>query len=69
VADGAVLFVEVDDVVGLAAAMRRLDVEIGLRGSLIRAGLRRASNYSWHKTAELTWEVLRSELQAGGKVD
>jgi glycosyltransferase involved in cell wall biosynthesis len=69
VADGAALFVEVDDVVGLAAAMRRLDVEIGLRGSLIRAGLKRAADYSWHKTAKLTWEVLRSELQADGKVD
>lgn len=43
-----------------AAAMWRLRQEPELRKSLIAKGLARAREFTWRKTAEKTWEVLRS---------
>jgi glycosyltransferase involved in cell wall biosynthesis len=62
VADGAAVLVSPDDVGGLAVAMRRVETDAIERESLIKAGLARADAYSWQKTAEATWDVLRSVL-------
>ncbi len=46
----------------LSAIMARIYKEPELRAKLSRAGLERAKNYSWDKTAEATWEILKRFL-------
>ncbi|MFH1047263.1 MAG: glycosyltransferase family 1 protein [Patescibacteria group bacterium] len=62
VAGGAGWLVGLDDVVGLVEAMQVIESDSVLRARLIKAGLERVSQFSWEKTAELTWENLRSIL-------
>jgi len=51
----------------IAAAMRHLANDNSRRAELIIKGTERLENYSWRRTAELTWEALRPLL--GGKCE
>ena len=46
----------------IAAAMRRLAGDSTRRAELIVKGTERLENYSWRRTAELTWDTLRPLL-------
>ncbi len=59
----AALLVAPDDVEGLAAAMGRLLADGGLRQRLIGLGLRRASLFSWEKTARETMAVYHKVVE------
>jgi glycosyltransferase involved in cell wall biosynthesis len=60
----AALTVEPGDVVGFAAALRRVLDEPALRESLRMAGLARAATFTWARTAEATVAAYR--LAAAG---
>ena len=45
------------DVAALADAMRRVLDDDALRDKMIEAGLARAAEFTWHRTAELTRAV------------
>ncbi|CAK0769444.1 alpha-1, 2-mannosyltransferase/rhamnosyltransferase [Gammaproteobacteria bacterium] len=51
VADNAVLYVDVDDVKGMARALKDIQ-NSATRDRLISLGLKRASQFSWHKMAD-----------------
>jgi glycosyltransferase involved in cell wall biosynthesis len=56
--DAALLF-DPRDPAAIVAALRRITGDDALRRRLTEAGPRRASEFSWRKTAEVTLEVLR----------
>ncbi len=56
---GAALLVEPTDPAAIAAAMRRVLTEPDLREQLAAAGLRRAEELTWRKSAERLLEVFR----------
>ena len=56
--DAALRFDPRDDA-AMLAAMRRITEDEALRQRLAEAGPRRASEFSWRKTAEITLEALR----------
>jgi glycosyltransferase involved in cell wall biosynthesis len=57
VASGAALLVDPHDIVGMAEAMHQLLSEEKLQAELKEAGLRRAGEYSWKRTALRTLEA------------
>ena len=59
-AGDAALLVHPDDGEGLAAAMRRGLEDQDLRRGLIAKGLARAREFSWSRTADMTWDLYRS---------
>ncbi|WP_238529980.1 glycosyltransferase family 4 protein [Thermus parvatiensis] len=64
VGDAAVL-VDPYDVESIAWGVRRVVEDSSLRKELRRKGLKRAKQFSWDKTAELTWKVLQEAAQEG----
>lgn len=57
----AALFVPPSQTEAWAEAMRRVVEESGLRANLRERGPKRATLYSWEKTAEQTWNVLTAK--------
>jgi glycosyltransferase involved in cell wall biosynthesis len=57
VAGNAALFVDPDDVPGLAEALGRLEADAGLRSRLSDAGRARAAGFTWERTASETVAV------------
>ena len=66
IAGEAALSVAPADTAGLAQAIRRVLEEPGLAAELRAKGLRRAADFSWHRTAELTRQAYG---QATGRPD
>lgn len=58
----AALFVDPDSPEEIARAMHRIVVDDAVRGHLAEKGKVRAGEYTWKKTAALTWEALRGTL-------
>src|SRR5207244_1369481 len=56
VGDAAVL-VDPENEVALADALERVVLDERLRADLVERGLRRAAQFSWDRTARLTWEA------------
>jgi glycosyltransferase involved in cell wall biosynthesis len=65
VAGDAALLVDPTDVHAIADGLRRLTTDSELRGTLIRAGLARAGEFTWEKSVAATWHVYQ-ELLANG---
>jgi len=65
VAGDAALLVDPTDVHAIADGLRRLAADSELRGTLIRAGLTRAREFTWEKSVAATWHVYQ-ELMANG---
>ena len=63
VAGEAALLIDPRNPQALAAAMADLARDATLRAQLTQAGLARATQFSWHKTAQQTAEVLAQYLQ------
>ena len=49
----------------IADGLWRLVEDSTLRAELGRKGLERAKQFSWEKTAELTWQVLKEAEERG----
>lgn len=64
VGDAAVL-VDPYDVDSIAEGIRRVVEDSALRETLRRKGLERARQFSWDRTAELTWKVLQEAAENG----
>jgi glycosyltransferase involved in cell wall biosynthesis len=62
IAGDAALYVDPKDPKEIARAMARLADDAALRDSLRQKGFVRAKEFSWDKTAERTWEVMRNML-------
>ncbi|MBV9772074.1 MAG: glycosyltransferase family 4 protein [Bryobacterales bacterium] len=62
VAGGAALLVDPTDVGSLTIGLRQLATDSGLRETLTRAGLARASQLTWEKSLEATWKVYEELL-------
>lgn len=60
---GAGCLVEVGDIAGLSAALRRVALEPAFSSELRQRGVERARAFSWDRAAELTWQVY-SEVAA-----
>jgi glycosyltransferase involved in cell wall biosynthesis len=60
VAANAAIFVDPNDTPGLVRAMQTILHEPQTRADLALRGTRRLADFSWQKTAQKTWEVLRS---------
>jgi glycosyltransferase involved in cell wall biosynthesis len=60
VAGDAALKVDPLDVDGLALAMRRIVEDDALRATLSSAGLARAAEFSWQRTAQRTLDIYTS---------
>jgi glycosyltransferase involved in cell wall biosynthesis len=67
VAGDAALLVEPEDTDGFAAAMARCLAEPDLVSELRTAGMRRAADFSWSKTAVSTAELHRHVLGLNGR--
>ncbi len=63
VARDAAVLVDPRDVREITEAMARLAEDRGLRAELSARGLKRAAEFSWKKTAELTMEVYREVMR------
>jgi glycosyltransferase involved in cell wall biosynthesis len=59
VAGNAALLVDPRSVESLAEGLHRLLSDSALRDTLARRGLERAGSFTWDRTAEATWQVLR----------
>jgi len=59
----AALLVDPYDVADIAAALGRTLTDDTLRAGLAARGLRRAQEFSWHRTAELTMRTYRRAIQ------
>jgi glycosyltransferase involved in cell wall biosynthesis len=64
--DAALLF-DPEDPAAIAAAMLRITEDEPLRARLAESGQRRAANFSWRTTAQLTLDALRNALVPGGR--
>lgn len=62
VGDAGIL-IDPHDVGAIAEGIRRLVEDSALREELRRRGLERARQFSWDRTAELTWNVLQEAMQ------
>jgi len=62
VAGDAAIFADPANAEDLAHTLGRVANEPSLRADLVAKGLVRAPQYSWPKTAEMTWEVLKRNL-------
>jgi glycosyltransferase involved in cell wall biosynthesis len=65
VAGDAALMVKPDDTGAFATAVERVLADGALRGDLRARGLRRASQFTWERTAQQTVEVYARVLEAG----
>lgn len=63
VAGGAALYVDPQDVEGIAAAMERILNEEELRDELIQKGQERVQLFSWEKTAAKLWQSVERTLE------
>lgn len=63
IAGEAALYVSPNDTAGIAAAMAKVADDADLRASLIAKGAERLKAYSWQRTAERTWDVMRKMLE------
>lgn len=63
IAEEAALYVDPANTASIADAMRRVVEDADLRGRLIEAGLLRAAQFSWRRTAELAWQTLEKTLK------
>lgn len=59
------LLVNPYDVEAIAWGIKALAEDQALRENLRKKGIERAKQFSWHKTAELTWKVLQEAAQEG----
>jgi glycosyltransferase involved in cell wall biosynthesis len=59
VAGEAALFVSPSEPEAWATAMRRVTEDARLVGDLVAKGLARAQQFTWAKTAQITWQTLR----------
>ena len=74
---GAGILVPADDITGWASALQTVLSDAALQASLSEAGLRRAQNFSWQRSAKLTAALYRrvlgrapkSVIEASGAVD
>ena len=62
IAGDAALLVAADDASRMAEAITRVLVDVGLRGSLVERGLRRAGIFSWGRCAQETVGVYRKSV-------
>src|SRR3989344_2728203 len=62
VAGDAAFFVEPDDVDSIASGIKKVMGNAKLRKDLSRRGLEQAKKFSWHKTANETIEVYKSNI-------
>lgn len=62
VAGDAALLVNPTDIASIAEGLRRLATDSALRDTLIRAGLKRAKEFSWEKAVDATWKVYQELL-------
>jgi glycosyltransferase involved in cell wall biosynthesis len=53
----------------IADALERLAGDGALRNRLSRAGLQRARRFTWERTAEATFEVLRAAAGRGARTE
>jgi len=51
------VMVSPDDPIALCHAMQKLVLNTQYRSEMILYGLKRAKEFSWKKTAEMTWQV------------
>ncbi len=58
----AALTVDPYDEDAIAAALQRIIEDSEIRNSLTRRGLERAAQFSWNRTAQLTWQCLQEAL-------
>ena len=65
VAGDAALLVDPEDTAALAAALRQLTGDAGLREELARRGKTRVRSFTWDKAVRETWDVY-GELFSGG---
>jgi glycosyltransferase involved in cell wall biosynthesis len=56
----AALFVEPDDAIGMAAAMKQVAEEPGLRTRLAAAGIARAREFRWESGARRVYEAYKA---------
>jgi glycosyltransferase involved in cell wall biosynthesis len=63
VAGDAALLVDPEDIDALAAGLRALVEDAGLRERLVRAGLERVTRYTWEATARATLAVYRQAVR------
>jgi glycosyltransferase involved in cell wall biosynthesis len=61
----AALMVDPYDVEAIASGIKRLVEDSQLRKELSQKGIARAKLFSWDKTAELTWKVLKEAIDPG----
>ncbi len=61
----AALTVDPYDVEAIAHGIKRLTEDGELRAELSRRGIARSKMFTWDKTAELTWKVLREAIDLG----
>lgn len=59
------LLVDPYDVEAIAHGIRRLVEDSALREELKRKGLERAKQFTWERTADLTWQVLQGVMEEG----
>lgn len=59
----AALFVDPDSPEDIARAMHRIVVDEAVHGHLVEKGKMRVGEYTWKKTAALTWSALREALE------
>ncbi len=62
VAGDAALLVDPRDMGSIAAGLRRLADDIGLREQFTQAGLKWAQEFSWEKAVGATWKVYQELL-------
>jgi glycosyltransferase involved in cell wall biosynthesis len=60
VVGNAGLLVDPHNLEEIAAALRRVIMDADLRRELRQAGMQRARQFSWEKTAQQVWEVLQT---------
>jgi glycosyltransferase involved in cell wall biosynthesis len=65
VAGDAALLVDPMDVHSIADGLRRMATDPDLRGTLIRAGLERAKEFTWEKSVAATWKVYQELIASG----
>jgi len=58
------LLVDPYDVEAIAHGIRRLVEDSALREELRKEGLERAKQFTWERTAELTWAVLEEAMES-----